>query len=329
MQNKNSDKYKIYFKKMAFFEETRTADISLAEIIDSLYGFFPDIREKDIKFFYHGTYNVYEVKNRYIFRIPDRHLRNIDGVRLIQNELKILYHIQKYISLIIPEPIYVSLDQDYPLMGYEKIEGIPLSRCFHKASKNEKLKIAGEIGNFLSEMHSDDLFQEALKYKLVDNTFSCEKYREDWQKYFEKAEKKLFKLLNSNQKKWIWKLFDSFLTKQANFNFRYSLIHGDFDISNIIVDPKTFKVTGIVDFEESRIYDPAADFLFYDQGDDFLKKIFLSYRRKVDAKFEERMKFLYGRSCLAYIEFGMDNNLPNMIEAGINLLKIKMERFPV
>ncbi|GAH43787.1 unnamed protein product, partial [marine sediment metagenome] len=39
-----------------------------------------------------------------------------------------------------------------------------------------------------------------------------------------------------------------------------------------LVDPKTFKITGIVDFEESRIYDPAVDFLFYDEGDVFLRE---------------------------------------------------------
>ncbi|MFX0004800.1 MAG: phosphotransferase family protein [Candidatus Hodarchaeota archaeon] len=314
---------------MAFFEDNRAADISLPEVIDSLYSFLPDIREKDIKFFYHGTYNVYEVKNRYIFRIPDKLFRNIDGVHLIQNELKILYYIQKYVSVVIPEPIFISLDSDCPLMGYEKIEGVPLSMCFHKASKNEKSNIAREIGNFLSELHSDDLLQEALKNKIVDNIFSCEKYREYWQNYFEKIEKKIFKLLGSNQKKWIWNLFDNFLTKQANFKFRYSIIHGDFDISNIIVDPKTFEITGIVDFEESRIYDPAADFLFYDEGDEFLNNIFLSYRRKIDTNFEERMKFLYGQSCLTYIKFGMENDLPDMIKAGFNLLKIKMDRFPI
>jgi len=37
---------------MAYFEETCTADISLAKLILSLYGFFPDIKEEDIRFFY-------------------------------------------------------------------------------------------------------------------------------------------------------------------------------------------------------------------------------------------------------------------------------------
>ncbi|MFX1418706.1 MAG: phosphotransferase family protein [Promethearchaeota archaeon] len=313
---------------MAFFEEKRATDISLDNVIDSLYPFFPDISENDIKFFYHGTYNVFEVKNQFIFRIPDKHFRNIDGVRLIQNEVKMLYHIQKYVSVSIPEPIYISLEEDCPLMGYEKIEGSPLSKCFYKASKDQKIKIAKEIGIFLSELHSNELFQEALKNKIVDNVFSCEKYKKDWQKFFEEIQKTVFHVLNSAQRKWITNLFDKFLNNEKNFDFKYTIIHGDFDISNIIVNPKTFKITGIVDFEESRIYDPAVDFLFYDEGNIFLRNILSTYKGHMDANFEYRMKFLYGWSFLAYIEFGMKNNLPDMIEAGFQLSKIKMDRFP-
>ncbi|UCC19289.1 MAG: phosphotransferase [Promethearchaeota archaeon] len=313
---------------MTFFEERRAPDISKADVIDSLYIFFPDISEEDIRFFYHGTYNVYEVKNQFIFRIPDKHFRNFNGVRLIQNEVKMLYHIQKYVSVSIPEPIYISLEKDCPLIGYKKIEGSPLSRCFYKASKDQRIKIAKEIGLFLSELHSNDLFQEALKNKIVDNVFSCKKYKKDWQKFLEEVQTTVFHMLNSAQRKWITNLFDKFLNNEKNFDFKYTIIHGDFDISNIIVNPKTFKITGIVDFEESRIYDPAADFLFYDEGDAFVRSIFSSYTRKIDDNFEERMKFLYGWSFLAYIKFGIEHNLSDMIEAGFQLLKIKMEKFP-
>ena len=314
---------------MTFFEENRAADISLVEVIDSLYGFFPDIEENDVKFLYHGTYNVFEVKNRYIFRIPDKVFRNQKGVKLIQNELKMLQQVQNYVSVTIPNILYISIDPDCPLMGYEKIDGIPLSKCYYKTSKREKLQIAKEISIFLSELHSEELLNEVIRNTLIDITFSCERYREKWEKYFEKIQVSLFNSMNSTQKRWITNLFNTFLNEKENFNFKYTIIHGDFDTSNILIDPKSLKITGIVDFEESRIYDPAADFLFYDEGNDFLKEILSNYKGEIDRSFENRMKFLYGRSCLAYIEFGMKHNIPDMIEAGFQLLKIRMNRFPI
>ena len=139
----------------------------------------------------------------------------------------------------------------------------------------------------------------------------------------------MFNSMNSTQKRWITNLFNTFLNEKENFNFKYTIIHGDFDLSNILIDPKSLKLTGIIDFEESRIYDPAYDFLFYDEGNEFLKQIFSSYEGEVDRNFEKRMKFLYGSSCLAYIEFGMKYDFPDMIEAGFQLLKTRMNRFPI
>ncbi len=314
---------------MTLFEEKRAADISLTEVIDGIYGFFPDIEEPDIRFFYHGTYNVFEVKNQFIFRIPDKVFRNHMGVKLIQNELKMLHHIQKYVSVVIPQPIYLSIDPDCPLMGYKKIEGIPLSKCYYSTSNNEKIKIAKEVSKFLSELHSDELFKDAISKGIVETPFLCEIYRENWEKYFEKIQMTIFKSMNSTQKRWITNLFNSFLNEKKNFKFKYTIIHGDFDISNILVDDKTFEITGIVDFEESRIYDPAADFLFYEEGDLFLNELLSNYKGLLETNFKKRMKFLYGRSSLGYIEFGVENNLPNMIEAGFQKLKIAMSKFPL
>ncbi|MFX0076349.1 MAG: phosphotransferase [Candidatus Hermodarchaeota archaeon] len=132
-----------------------------------------------------------------------------------------------------------------------------------------------------------------------------------------------------NSKKWIANLFNTFLDEKENFNFKYTIIHGDFDISNILVDPESFKVTGIVDFEEARIYDPAADFLFFDQGDEFIQEMLSNYKGEIDNNFQKRMKFLYGRACLAYIEFGLKHKLPDLVNVGFELLEIRMKRFPI
>ena len=77
------------------------------------------------------------------------------------------------------------------------------------------------------------------------------------------------------------------------------------------------------------VYDPAYDFLFYNEGNDFLNQILSSYKEEIDKNFENRMEFLYGSSCLSYIDFGMENNLPDLIQAGFQLLKTRMNKFPI
>jgi len=309
------------------YEERRAQDISQKEVFDSLQVFLPEISKNQIKFLYHGTYNVFEVNGKYIFRFPDRLFRNLKGVQLINHEVKMLKFIQKYVSVKISNPIFISRKIANPFFGYEKIEGISLSKCFIKSSKSEKIRIAKEVGTFLSQLHSDKLVRKALSNQIVDKILTPDKYKQEWQNYFYQIQTKVFSLMNLSQKNWVSKLFKSFLKEEKNFNFTPAIIHGDFDTSNIIVDLKTFKITGIIDFEESRIYDPAADFLFYEVGNFFLKKLLASYQKMKDPNFEERMKFLYGCTCLHYIKFGVENNINDMIKAGFQMLKHIMTKF--
>ncbi|MFW9866495.1 MAG: phosphotransferase family protein [Candidatus Thorarchaeota archaeon] len=312
---------------MEAFEENRSQDISLARVIDSLDLFFPDITQNQIEFIYHGTYNVFEVKNKYIFRFPDRLFRNPKGFELIKNEVKMVNFIREKVSVIIPEPIYISSELNNPFMGYKKINGISLSKCFNEISNNSKFRIAETLGNFLSQLHSRDLVQQAINNKIIDIDFNSDKYRQDWQTYYKEICKFSFQLLNYNQKKWVQDLFMEFLGDNKNFDFTPTIVHGDFDTSNVLVDPTTFEVTGIIDFEESRIYDPAADFIFFREGNLFLKKLLTAYQGIKDQNFEERMKFLYGCTCLHYIKFGIEHNYTDMIQAGLQMLKNIMSNF--
>ncbi|MFX1572893.1 MAG: phosphotransferase family protein [Promethearchaeota archaeon] len=306
---------------MINYEEKRKQDISQNDVFNSLQVFLPEIKENQIKFCYHGTYNVFEVNNKYIFRFPDRLFRNYKGVHLINHEIKMLNFIQKYVSIEIPMPIFISREFSNPFFGYKKINGISLSKCFNKTSKIEKIKIANEIGVFLSQLHSDKLVEKAINNKIIEVILTPDKYRQEWQNYFDQIQTNVFPLMKLYQKIWVSNHFNSFLTKEKNFNFTPTIIHGDFDTSNILVDPNTFMITGIIDFEESRLYDPATDFIFYEEGNIFLEKLLASYKKKMDPYFKERMKFLYGCTCLHYIKFGVENNLNDMIKVGFQMLK--------
>ncbi|MEJ2296567.1 MAG: phosphotransferase, partial [Candidatus Lokiarchaeota archaeon] len=259
---------------------------------------------------------------------PDKSFRNQEGIDLILREVKILQHFRKYVLVSIPDPKYISIDPDCPFMGYEKIEGVPLHRLFNKIPREKKLQIANDIGKFLTHLHSKKLCKDAITHNLGDHNFTCHKYKKNLEQYFNTIRTTIFSLLNESQKHWIDNLFTSFLGNKANFKFNFSIIHGDFDTSNILVDPHSFLIRGIVDFEESRIYDRAADFLFYDEGKFFLKQILAGYKESIDDHFEDRMRFLYGVSCLGYFLFGIKHNLPDLINRGFQLLKKRMDLFP-
>jgi aminoglycoside 2''-phosphotransferase len=306
------------------FEENNPSDISISIVHTALKEFFPNLSKKNVNFFYHGTYNVFQIENRFIARFPDKSLRNEKGAKLIKNEIDILNLLSAYISFKIPKPLHFSLNIENPFMVYEKIPGISLSKCFNEIKKSQKQKIAHQIADFLSELHSLRL-DESSKIESL----STEDYHDYWLNISIEMKKEIFPKLNSEQKNWLGNVFSDFLEDNRNFKFTPCVIHGDFDTSNILVDPNSFNISGIIDFEESSIFDPAADFLFYDEGEIFLKNILDKYKGIKEESFLNRMKFLFCRSSLPYFLFGLKNNRMDVYSEGMRKLKKNMKIFPI
>ncbi|UCG01910.1 MAG: phosphotransferase [Candidatus Heimdallarchaeota archaeon] len=311
-----------------FYEEDNPPDISISEVMRSIEILFPNIKEQEIKFHYHGSYNVFEIKGEYIFRFPDKSFFGERGFELIQREVQLLDLIRNKISLQIPKPIYLSTDPNNPFVGYEKIHGISLSRCFDRTTKADQKSIAIQLGGFLSELHSSKIYQKFCTTWKSELEFNPSRYQSYWQDYFQSVQDKVYPLLNSRQKKWVTKIFQAFLEEKKNFEFIPRVIHGDFDTSNVIVDPTSFKVTGIIDFEETGVYDPAGDFIFFDEGEFFLNHLLANYNGIKDCQLKDRMKFLYCRAGLIYVLTGLDYNIPKMVEYGLYLIRERMKRFP-
>jgi len=305
------------------FEENNPSDISISMVHSALTEFFPNLSKKNINFFYHGTYNVFQIENRFIARFPDRTLRNEKGSQLIKNEIDILNLLRTFLSFQIPKPLHFSLNKENPFMVYEKIPGISLSKCFKELKTTQKQKIAHQIADFLSELHSLRL-DESSELKPL----STKDYRNYWIKINREMKKDIFPRLKPMHQNWLDNIFSDFLEDNQNFKFTPCVIHGDFDTSNILMDPNSYTITGIIDFEESSIFDPAADFLFYDEGKIFLNHILDHYKGIKEETFFNRMKFLYCRTCVPYFQFGLQYNRMDIYSEGMRILKKNMKIFP-
>lgn len=307
---------------MASFEETNPCDIPLETVVGALRAFFPDIREGDVSFIYHGTYNVFEVMGDYIFRFPDSSLLNEDGHELIQYEHEILQTLGPHISLEIPQYEYLSEDPELPFVGYRKIPGVSLSTCFNRTTKKMREQMAEKLGGFLSELHSPEVYEAYMDKWPTD--FTGDAFKEYWESYYSLMQERVYPELDPDQRAWVTRLFSDYLEDEDNFAFEPRVVHGDFDISNIIVDPDSYQVQGIIDFEETRFWDPAADLLFFNEGDDFIDLILEGYTQPPGPNLEGRMRFLYNRVPLIYVSTGIELDYREMVEAGLGMLEARM-----
>ncbi len=87
--------------------------------------------------------------------------------------------------------------------------------------------------------------------------------------------------------------------------------HNDLGIEHVLVDPTSFDVTGIIDWGDAAIVDPAYDFglIYRDLGPEALEAALGSYRLDGDAgRIREQARF-YGRcSVLEDLEYGTEKD---------------------
>ena len=313
---------------MTLYEELNPKDIEISQILPVINKFLPNIHENDVKFLYHGTYNVFEINEEFIFRIPDKSLRNEIGIQLLEKENKVLQLFNSTLPIPIPKPSYINLENNIPVMGYRKIPGISLSKCFGEFDNSCLIKLAKSIGEFLTQLHSSETIKKYSDHFHEDYGNFFENYREIWEKEYREVQSCILPMVNEIQKDWIRSLYTRFLSKINTFNFEPVIVHGDFDTSNILVEPDSCSLSGVIDFEETRIFDPAIDFLFFREGELFLRKIMTTYNREIDKSFSERMQFTFSRVFAPYVLYGVDNNIPSLITAGLELLSDRMRFFP-
>jgi hypothetical protein len=101
-------------------------------------------------------------------------------------------------------------------------------------------------------------------------------------------------------------------------------VHSDLAAEHILLDPATHQVTGIIDWSEISVGDPAIDFagMFHWGGLDFLNAVLSHYRHHLDAGLRERARILAVARGIGDIVFGREMHRPEYIDAGVRALRL-------
>ena len=319
---------------MAFYEETNPADITVEKIIPSINQFLPKIKAEDISFFYHGTYNVFDIQDEYILRVPDREYRNSKGLNMLRRENNILQFLSTRLPTPVPDILFLHDSEILPFSIHKKIPGKSLVFVIEQLTQKEKLDIAVEIGKTLSILHSESISQDYIstfpkwKEQFPQDELFLSNYKKKWAFWFEETKEYAYQYLNGKQKKWLKNIFDEFLSDKNNFRFKPKVSHCDFDTSNILINLNSYQISGLIDFEECNLWDPAVDLLFFNEGEEFMNKLLENYKFSNQKSLRNRMKFYYSRTCTPYIVWGIQHNRPSMIDEGIRRIMNNMKMFP-
>lgn len=295
----------------------------------SLLRAFPQLAIKHIELDHSGWDNVVAVVNHeIIFRFP----RRPEVACTLEVESRLLPELCKVVSLPIPNFEFIARGCKAfhgIFVGYRLIPGEPLTRALFRQIYSAELTqhLARQLAKFLSEMHSFPV-KQAVQLGVPHTPD-----RDLWAGFYAEVRKHVFPLLEAHERAWAQKLFESFLDDKRNFQFKPVLLHGDFSPDHILFDRKTGRITGIIDFGDTRIGDPAYDFQWReDYGEHFWQALLNHYKQsllladarnklKIDEAFFRRLEFYEQRLPLGEILYGITCNAPEYITSGLQALR--------
>jgi aminoglycoside 2''-phosphotransferase len=282
--------------------------------IENIKQVYPNLSIEDYQPIEIGQNNdVLIINKSLVFRFP----KYIDGIKQLKKETEILKYIRGMVSIPTPQPIYQSfkkLESGKVFTGYKLIEGTPLwKESLDKIKNTDLIKgVASQLVAFLIELHSISNEKVRGILKLKD-----ENPRKEMSELFHKIQNKLYSYIRKEAQNEITQSFKTFLDGKAFLNLKTTLIHGDFGASNILWNPQTSKVSGIIDFGGSGFGDPAYDFagLLSSYGEDFYNICINLYPN--GNEISERVKFYKSTFALQEALHGLENNDSQSFENGI------------
>jgi aminoglycoside 2''-phosphotransferase len=256
---------------------------------------------------------VVDVNDEFIFRFPMRD----DVVKQLELEQHVLPELASTLST--PIPHFNALghgDASYPYMfvGYRKLHGVSLED--KTISQQQLLALVPALATFLHKLHSFPLAQ-AVQAGVQEHT--PEQWRARYQERYVDLQKRVFPLLNGELCAKSEQLWRDFLDTRANFVFQPTLIHCDLGSEHILCEPERGVLTGIIDWGDITIGDPALDFvgLHWRGGRDFVQNVLAHYQGTIDAAFWQRMDFYLSYSPFAELLYGAYSENAEFITQGI------------
>jgi aminoglycoside 2''-phosphotransferase len=243
------------------------------EFTQSIQQIYPQLEIHSIVAQDGQTNDVFIIDDQWVFRFP----KIASGVALLRREIALLNHIAAYITLPIPSPLFVNLEIDSTakaFVGYPMLPGKSLWLEEFRAidDPNGLKRMAYQLGTFLRELHTIPLASlQPFNLPLTDQLT-------EWHELYQQIQSSLFPSMRADAQKQVAAHFESYFVDTKLHHFEAALRHGDFGTGNVLYDPATLTISGIIDFSATSIGDPAIDLAgLLNYGEDFCRHCYTVY----------------------------------------------------
>jgi aminoglycoside 2''-phosphotransferase len=294
---------------------------------------FPRFEVHSISYLAEGwSSTVWEVNGSHVFRFPKRPAID-SGLR---KEIRLLPALGPALPLPIPQFDFVwqgGPEYEGVFVGYPKLPGVELLPQEWRA---QTVWPPRQLGEFLTSLHRFPL-SRAIALGVAGGDGAS--WREEYQTLYETVQRRVGPLLDEPTRGNLSRVWREFVDDPANFQFQPALIHRDLCAEHILVekrarcspagcagcssdsdlfDPEQARITGILDWEDAAIGDPAFDLTgLLDFGPDSVQRVLAAYRGPRDGGTLDRARFYRAIVPCHEILFGLECGLPQHVTAGL------------
>ncbi len=268
----------------------------------------PNLKIQKIDFIESGFHSLAViVNNEYVFRFPLKK----EFFEEYANENKLLNIINKSISTRIPFLEVYNIDDEI-FTKHKIIHGEQYANISGILTNNEKNDLAKELAKFIAELHAIKSDEIQTSQFSISDYINSENINILYD-YLKERKKEFDKVLES---------FD--IESKSLKNENIVICHNDLNENNILVDTKTKRLAGIIDFGNSVKRDFSSEFaslLKYDF--DFMLKIIEEYEKITGREVNLNYAILLQRiRCYGVMADGLIGNKSYRVEMGEKWLAV-------
>jgi aminoglycoside 2''-phosphotransferase len=274
---------------------------TLAGYIELLQACFPSLRVERYTALGEGWDSVaLLVNDQDVFRFAKRPDAAVRQAR----EAELLPLLADQLPLPIPRFTHTWADPAWPgkrIVGYRVIPGEQLTP--DRARPRHRVTQAAQLGEFVSALHAVPV-EAARRHGALGGDAASQ--REAYRGFFATVRSNMLPLFTAREQAAIVAFWTQYLDDDTCFSFTPTVVHRDLITEHVLVDPATGHLTGIIDWGDAGIDDPAVDFAGAGRqlGEEFVRQMLAAYRHPLGTSLLRRMDFYAGMEPFHEIHFG-------------------------
>ena len=276
---------------------------------------FPQLQIRHSRQILTGWENlVLEVNREYVFRFP----KYRDTEKRLRNEIAFLPTLRRHLSTQVPDYEFIwKGGRKYSRWfgGYRKISGVTVQSLPFR--KEWTRPLAAQITSFLKELHRirfrDVRFRNILRY-------SPEEWYGSIRLQYRKVRRIVYPLLDTRLRERSEEFWQKLLSEFRDSSFEPTLIHGDLGTENILSEPASVRLTGILDWGYMQIGDPALEFAHLFMHKSELGEEVLKQYRMRGSNFNKRVQWYVDSEPFYDVMWGIDHHWDKAKRLGLSQL---------